>query len=105
MLIIFTSDNGGLQVDKNTKKAGHDVAGGFNGSKNSPLDGGHRTPLFAVWKNYISPDVTHEPAINQDMPAPSPPLSEPKSPPTKHKTPSTSSLYSLEKEPSPNDHG
>lgn len=66
-LIVFTSDNGGLKVNKNTAKAGHDIAGGFNGSKNSPLEGGHRTPLFAVWKNHITPGVTDEPAINQDM--------------------------------------
>ncbi len=66
-LIVFTSDNGGLQVNKNTKASGHDVAGGFAGSKNSPLEGGHRTPFFAVWKNHILPGVTNEPALNQDM--------------------------------------
>ncbi|MEJ6562041.1 MAG: sulfatase-like hydrolase/transferase [Akkermansiaceae bacterium] len=66
-LIIFTSDNGGLMVDKATAAAGHDVAGGFNGSKNSPLEGGHRVPLFAFWKNKITPGTTDEPAINQDM--------------------------------------
>lgn len=66
-LIIFTSDNGGLKVDKATTAAGHDVAGGFNGSKNSPLEGGHRVPFFFHWKDHITPGVTHQPAINQDM--------------------------------------
>ncbi|MGC6425686.1 MAG: sulfatase family protein [Akkermansiaceae bacterium] len=66
-LIVFTSDNGGLLVDRNTKKAGHDVAGGFNGSKNSPLEGGHRVPFFFHWKGHIKPGITDEPAINQDM--------------------------------------
>lgn len=36
-------------------------------SKNSPLEGGHRTPFFAVWKDHIQPGVTDQPAINQDM--------------------------------------
>lgn len=65
-LIIFTSDNGGLKI-KDTTASGHDVAGGFSGSKNSPLEGGHRVPLFAFWKNKITPGITSEPAINQDM--------------------------------------
>ncbi|MGJ8697524.1 MAG: sulfatase family protein [Verrucomicrobiaceae bacterium] len=66
-LIIFTSDNGGLMVDKATAASGHHVAGGFNGSKNSPLEGGHRVPLFFHWKDHIKPGTTDEPAINQDM--------------------------------------
>jgi len=66
-LILLTSDNGGLSVDKATLASGHDVSGGFSGSKNSPLEGGHRTPFFAVWKGHIKPGVTHEPALNQDF--------------------------------------
>jgi arylsulfatase A len=66
-LIVFTSDNGGLMVDKETAASGHETSGGFAGSKNSPLEGGHRTPFFAVWKDHIHPGVTEEPAINQDM--------------------------------------
>lgn len=66
-LIVFTSDNGGLAVDKATRASGHRVSGGYAGSKNSPLEGGHRTPFFAVWKDHIAPGVTDEPALNQDM--------------------------------------
>ncbi len=65
-LIVMTSDNGGLMVGA-TRKSGHDVAGGFNGSKNSPLEGGHRTPFFAVWKDHIRRGVTDEAALNQDL--------------------------------------
>ena len=65
-LIVFTSDNGGLQI-KATVASGHQIAGGYNGSKNSPLEGGHRVPFFFHWKGKIQPDITDEPAINQDM--------------------------------------
>ncbi len=66
-LILFTSDNGGLRVDKDTAKAGHDSAGGWTGSKNLPEEGGHRVPFFAVWAGHIKPGTTDEPAISQDM--------------------------------------
>ena len=66
-LFVLTSDNGGLQVDKDTAKSGHRSSGGWAGSKNSALEGGTRTPFFAVWPNHIKPGVTDEPAINQDM--------------------------------------
>jgi len=65
-LILFTSDNGGLMV-KATNASGHKVSGGFAGSKNSPLEGGHRTPFFAVWEGHITPGVTDEAALNQDF--------------------------------------
>ncbi|MEM1082702.1 MAG: arylsulfatase [Verrucomicrobiota bacterium] len=65
-LIVVTSDNGGLLINK-TIKAGHQSSGGWAGSKNKPEEGGHRVPFFAVWKGHIKPGVTDEPAINQDM--------------------------------------
>lgn len=66
-LIVFTSDNGGLQVDKETAASGHRSSGGWAGSKNSPLEGGHRVPFFAVWPGHIEPGVTDELAVNLDM--------------------------------------
>jgi len=65
-LIVFVSDNGGLRT-KASVEAGHVAAGGWAGYKNSPLEGGHRTPFFAVWKDHIKPGVTNETALNQDM--------------------------------------
>ncbi|MGJ8641009.1 MAG: sulfatase family protein [Opitutaceae bacterium] len=66
-LIVFTSDNGGLQDGRATKEHGYNPGGGWNGSKNSPLEGGHRVPFFAVWPAHIQPSITDELAVNQDM--------------------------------------
>ena len=65
-LFVFTSDNGGLG-DKKASKLGYQPGGGWNGYKNSPLEGGHRVPLIAVWPGHIKPGVTDELAVNQDM--------------------------------------
>jgi arylsulfatase A len=66
-LIVFTSDNGGLLDGAATKGHGYRPGGSWNGSKNSPLEGGHRVPFFAVWPGHIQPGVTNELAVNQDM--------------------------------------
>ena len=65
-LIVVTSDNGGLG-DKAASKHGHQSNGGWNGNKNSPLEGGHRVPFFAVWPGRIEPGITDELAVNQDL--------------------------------------
>ena len=65
-LIIVTSDNGGLS-DGAASKHGHFSNGGWNGNKNSPLEGGHRVPFFAVWPGRIQPGITNELAVNQDL--------------------------------------
>ena len=65
-LFILTSDNGGL-VDWNASKLGYQPGGGWNGSKNSPLEGGHRVPFFAVWPGHIEPGSTDELAVSQDF--------------------------------------
>ena len=65
-LFVLTSDNGGLQ-DGIARKFGYLPGGGWNGSKNSPLEGGHRVPFIAVWPGHIKPGITDEFAVNQDM--------------------------------------
>ena len=65
-LMIVTSDNGGLG-DNAAAKYGHHSNGGWNGNKNSPLEGGHRVPFFAVWPGHIKPGITDELAVNQDL--------------------------------------
>ena len=65
-LIVVTSDNGGLG-DKPASKHGHYSNGGWNGNKNSPLEGGHRVPFFALWPGRIKPGTTDELAVNQDL--------------------------------------
>ncbi|QEG24252.1 sulfatase family protein [Mariniblastus fucicola] len=65
-LFVLTSDNGGLQ-DGPARKVGYQVGGGFNGSKNSPLEGGHRIPCFAMWPGKIEPGICDELVVNQDM--------------------------------------
>ena len=65
-LFIVTSDNGGLR-DKEGEAAGHHSNGGWKGNKNTPFEGGHRVPFFAVWPNRIKPGTTDELAVNQDL--------------------------------------
>lgn len=66
-LIVFTSDNGGLSIDEDTQASGHRSNGGWAGNKNSPMEGGHRVPFFAVWTDHIQPGFTEEHALGHDM--------------------------------------
>ncbi len=65
-LFVLTSDNGGLQ-DSPASERGYQPSGNFNGSKNSPLEGGHRVPTIAVWPGKVGPGVCDELVVNQDM--------------------------------------
>ncbi len=65
-LFVVSSDNGGLG-DKVAAKHGYHPSGGWSGSKGSYFEGGHRTPLFAVWPGRIRPGVSDELVVNQDM--------------------------------------
>ncbi|MFZ9073473.1 MAG: sulfatase family protein [Paracoccaceae bacterium] len=67
-LLIFTSDNGGLNGDPDTRKAGHDSSGQWRGFKNSPHEGGTRVPFIAVWPGRIKAGkVCDEPVAGHDI--------------------------------------
>ncbi len=68
-LIIFSSDNGGLEI-KESIEAGHDSSNGYRGSKTWIYEGGHRVPLIASWPGKIEPNsVSDEPIMVQDLAA------------------------------------
>lgn len=62
-LIIFTSDNGGLN-DPDAEPLGHRSSGGFRGTKNSRFEGGHRVPFIAVWPSVIPANTTIDAMVN-----------------------------------------
>lgn len=68
-LIIFMSDNGGLvNIDPKDKGLGYNSAGGWAGGKNSPLEGGHRTPFIVSWPAKIQPaSVRDDLVVNTDI--------------------------------------
>ncbi len=45
-VIVFTSDNGGLNY---AKDVGHYSSGNLRGDKRDPYEGGHRIPLIVTW--------------------------------------------------------
>jgi arylsulfatase A len=57
-LIFFISDNGAEKFGDN---------GGLNGNKISLLEGGHRVPGIAYWKNRIKPGIIDETLMTMDM--------------------------------------
>ncbi|MEM9080361.1 MAG: arylsulfatase [Verrucomicrobiota bacterium] len=67
-LFVFTSDNGGLMLDKKMKAAGHVTSNGLAGAKGSIFEGGHRVPFLAVWPGVIEAgSVSEEPVVGHDM--------------------------------------
>lgn len=68
-LIIFSSDNGGLNI-QDTEKHGHDSSNGYRGSKTWIYEGGHRVPFIASWPEKIKPNqVSNEPIMVHDLAA------------------------------------
>jgi arylsulfatase A-like enzyme len=68
-LIIFSSDNGGLDV-KETEVTGHDSSNGFRGSKTWIYEGGHRVPFIVSWPARIKPNqVSDAPIMVHDLAA------------------------------------
>ncbi len=67
-LLVFTSDNGGLNKDKTLSMAGHDSSNGLTGQKGSIYEGGHRVPFIAVWPEKIKAGTeSNVPILGQDM--------------------------------------
>ena len=52
-LLIFSSDNGPVWYDKDTKRFGHRSSGSLRGIKGSVWEGGHRVPFIAHWPGRI----------------------------------------------------
>ncbi len=68
-MIIFSSDNGGLDM-KNTERSGHDSSNGFRGSKTWIYEGGHRVPFIVSWPDKIkSFQKSDEPVMVHDLAA------------------------------------
>lgn len=65
-LFLFSSDNGGLH-DAEAQRLGYAPGGGWSGSKNHPLEGGHRIPTFAVWPDHIKVGTSDELVCNIDF--------------------------------------
>ncbi|MDO6736344.1 arylsulfatase [Wenyingzhuangia sp. 2_MG-2023] len=66
-VFVFTSDNGGLLVDKNTAKSGHKVSDIYRGAKNQPYEGGHRVPFIVSWPNTLKNHTINKPALGLDI--------------------------------------
>ena len=52
-LVLFSSDNGPVWYDKDTKRFGHRSSGSLRGIKGSVWEGGHRVPFIAHWPSRI----------------------------------------------------
>jgi arylsulfatase A-like enzyme len=66
-LIVFTSDNGGLNIAE-TERSGHDSSNGLRESKGSIYEGGHRVPYIVQWPG-VTPagKVCTEPVTGTDL--------------------------------------
>ncbi len=66
-LIIFTSDNGGLQI-KPTINSGHKSNTIYRGGKNQPYEGGTRVPFIAWWPKKIKRNqISDTPVLGIDV--------------------------------------
>ncbi|ARV16592.1 sulfatase family protein [Polaribacter sp. SA4-12] len=65
-LIIFTSDNGGLQIGK-TIKSGHKSNSVYRGGKNQAWEGGNKVPFIAHWPGKIKPGVNNDAILGIDI--------------------------------------
>ena len=54
-LVIFSSDNGPVWYDQDTKRLGHDSTGGLRGMKADAWEAGHRMPFLVRWPGRVAP--------------------------------------------------
>ncbi|MEM7234211.1 MAG: sulfatase-like hydrolase/transferase, partial [Planctomycetota bacterium] len=57
-LVIFSSDNGPVWYDKDTKRFGHDSSGGLRGMKADAWEAGHRMPFIVRWPGKVKAGTT-----------------------------------------------
>jgi arylsulfatase A-like enzyme len=62
-LVIFSSDNGPVWLDKDVKRFGHDSVGGLRGMKADAWEGGHRMPFIARWPGKVKAGSTSDHTI------------------------------------------
>lgn len=53
-LVVFTSDNGPVWYEADTKKFGHSSVGRLRGMKGDAWEGGHRMPFIASWPGHTA---------------------------------------------------
>lgn len=66
-IIIFTSDNGGLHVNKKTLASGHQPSDIYRGHKNLAFEGGHRVPFIFSWGKKRMGQISAEPVLGLDI--------------------------------------
>jgi len=67
-VFIFTSDNGGLNVDPDTRASKHNSSGNLRGHKNSSYEGGHRVPFIISWPESIKKSIESDnPVLGLDI--------------------------------------
>ena len=57
-LVVFTSDNGPVWYDEDTKRFDHDSSGGLRGMKADAWEGGHRMPFVVRWPGKVKAGST-----------------------------------------------
>jgi len=60
-IIVFTSDNGGLNY---STEIGHASSGNLRGDKRDPFEGGHRIPLIITWPCVVPAGSTSDHMVN-----------------------------------------
>lgn len=66
-IIIFTSDNGGLHVNRKTMASGHLPNDIYRGHKNQAYEGGHRVPFIFSWGGKLARRTSAEPVLGLDI--------------------------------------
>ena len=62
-LLVFSSDNGPVWYDTDTKRFGHDSSGGLRGMKADAWEAGHRMPFIIRWPSRVRPGAVSDQTI------------------------------------------
>ncbi|OYP37950.1 sulfatase family protein [Rhodopirellula sp. MGV] len=63
-LVIFSSDNGPVWYDKDTRAFGHDSCGGLRGMKADAWEAGHRMPMVVRWPGVVKPGSSSDATVS-----------------------------------------